>query len=77
MFECEHKIKFVVEGSEQKHKDLWSRMKKDSTVTIFYREVYHVDNKTGQKSLFDYDFLDAKWKRPFGIWNIEKKQCDF
>ena len=26
----------------------------------FYREVYHVDTKTGQRSLYDYDFLDAQ-----------------
>jgi hypothetical protein len=60
MFECEHGTKFVIEGTKAKHKSLWQRMKKDSTVTIFYREIYHVDTKTGQKTLFDYDFLDAK-----------------
>lgn len=60
MFECEHSVKFVIEGTKEKHKSLWQRMKKDSTVTIFYREIYHVDTKTGQKSLFDFDFLDAK-----------------
>lgn len=60
MFECEHGVKFVIEGIDQRHQQLWQRMKKDSTITIFYREIYHIDTKTGQKTLFDYDFLDAK-----------------
>jgi len=60
MFECEHGVKFVIEGTKEKHKSLWQRMKKDSAVTIFYREIYHVDTKTGQKTLADFDFLDAK-----------------
>jgi hypothetical protein len=60
MFECEHNVKFVIEGSGDRYRFLWQKMKKDSTVTILYREIYHIDTKTGQKTLFDYDFVDAK-----------------
>ena len=63
MFQCEHSVRFVIIGSDALHKELFERMSKvpkDSSVAISYREVYHVDTKTGEKRIHDYDFLDAK-----------------
>jgi hypothetical protein len=62
IFQCEHGTRFVISGSDVLHRELYQRMVKNSNVTISYREVYHVDNKTSTKALVDYDFLDAKVK---------------
>lgn len=59
MFRCEHGVRFVITGSDDLHRELYQRMVKNADVTISYRNIYHVDNKTHQKTLNDYDFLDA------------------
>lgn len=63
VFECQHG-KFVVEGTAEKHKNLWGRMKEDEKVIVEYREIYrNTYNSDGQKiksELIKLDFIDAK-----------------
>lgn len=59
IFQCEHGTRFVITGEDALHQELYRRMTRNMNVAISYREVYHVDNKTGEKILADYDFLNA------------------
>jgi hypothetical protein len=56
VFECQHG-KFIIEGTGEKHKALWQRLKAGQRVTVTYREQWRVDDKT--RTLVKYDFLDA------------------
>lgn len=57
IFRCRHG-RFVIQGSDERYKDLWGRFDVGQAVDIQYREVYQVD-KEGRKKLYQYDFLDA------------------
>ncbi len=62
IFFCEHKVKFVIQGSDEFHRELWKKLRRDQAVTIVYREVYRVTYEHGEmltRELVDYDFLDA------------------
>jgi len=69
VFRCEHENKFVISGSIQRHKDLWSKLDPQTEVTIDYKEIYRttykdVDNDgevddVFSRELIDYDFIDA------------------
>lgn len=59
IYQCQHGVRFVITGDDALHRELYQRMARDANVTISYREVYHIDNKTGEKTLADYDFLNA------------------
>ena len=68
VFECSHG-NFVVHGNDQRHKELWQRMRKDSLVDVTYKEVYTVkfitengERKILEKKLKDYWFIDAQPK---------------
>lgn len=58
VFRCQHG-KFIIEGTDDRHKDLWQRMKRGEQVIVRYREQYRVE-KDGSKTLTKYDFLDAQ-----------------
>ena len=72
VFECQHG-KFISEGTDQRHKDLWGRLKENMEVDVTYKErfrsVYDTDKDgDGQKDLISralvgYDFLDAQPKK--------------
>ena len=75
VFECQHG-KFVSEGINQRHKDLWSRLKEGQEVDITYKETYKATykatyddiNNDGKKDLVErvligFDFLDAQPKK--------------
>jgi hypothetical protein len=57
IFRCQHG-KFIVEGTDDRHKDLWQRMKKGEQVTVSYYEVYTVD-RHGNRALKRLKFGDA------------------
>lgn len=57
VFECVHG-KFIVEGTDEKHRELWARLKAGQQVDVTYREVYRL--KDGARQLIDYKFLAAK-----------------
>jgi hypothetical protein len=63
VFSCQHG-KFVVEGSDTKHRDLWAKLKRGQAVDIVYREMYRVDygdrGEVVNTTLKAYDFIDAK-----------------
>lgn len=69
VFRCQHG-KFIVEGTDQQHKKLWSRFTGGEKVDVSYKEVYrktyHVVDKERTlikpPELIDYDFLDAVLK---------------
>ena len=71
VFECQHG-KFVSEGSDQRHKDLWSRLKEGQEVDVTYKEIYRTtyeEDKDGdgekdlvERVLTGFDFLDAQPK---------------
>jgi|GEM_PF-2567255 len=66
------KGRFVSQGTDQRHQDLWKRMKKDVPVEVTYQEVYSVtyqdtdgDRKkeqVGPRRFVRFDFLDAQLK---------------
>jgi len=56
VFKCQHG-KFIVEGTDEKHKALWEKLTRDQKVTVSYREVFHVTDK--ERRLAKYDFIDA------------------
>ncbi len=56
VFECQHG-KFIVEGTREKYKALWQRLKAGQHVTVTYREQWRVDDKT--RTLVKYYFIDA------------------
>jgi hypothetical protein len=65
VFECQHG-NFVSQGTDERHEDLWKRMRQGSNVTITYREVYSdtIQVTDGKETLLgrglvDYDFIDA------------------
>ena len=58
VFSCEHGNKFYIG-----RKELYDRLTQGQEVTIYYKEVYrcrYEDNVLQEKTLVDYDFLDAK-----------------
>lgn len=66
VFQCQHG-KFIIEGNQEKAKELWNRLKEGQQVTVSYREVYDVTYTTTDgvkretaRQLVDYDFLDAR-----------------
>ena len=68
VFKCKHG-KFISEGSDQRHKELWERFYERDSVTVSYKEifksVYQDKNDDGKKDLVSrtliaYDFLDAQ-----------------
>lgn len=67
-FQCQHGT-FTVEGSETKHKILYDKCQKfvGDTMTILYKEMYHVTYQKKNDSLvpfkrelFKMDFIDAQ-----------------
>lgn len=68
VFECEHG-KFISEGTDTRHKDLWNKLKEGMEVEVSYREkfqaTYGKDNDgDGERDLVSrelvgYDFIDA------------------
>ncbi len=65
VFKCQHG-KFVIEGDDQRHKNLWERFSENDEVDVSYREIYRniykkVDGRKEliESVLIDYDFLDA------------------
>ena len=70
-FKCQHG-KFISEGTDQRHKDLWGSLSENDEVIVQYREMYKNTYKDidddGKKDLIEshlisYDFLDAQRKR--------------
>ena len=70
VFRCQHG-KFIIEGTDEKYKNLWSRLEENQEVDITYRERYKItyddidnDGKKEpiEKRLIKYDFLDAQPK---------------
>ena len=76
VFRCAHG-KFISQGTGQRHKSLWERLKEGEEVTVSYKELYKstyrdIDDD-GKKDLVErklsgYDFLDAQPKA-----QVEKK----
>ncbi len=71
VFKCQHG-KFISEGSDNRHKDLWSRLSEGDSVDVNYMEIYQTtyqdSNKDGtddiiKRVLIGYDFLDARVTR--------------
>ena len=71
VFKCKYG-KFIIEGTDQRHRDLWQRFTQGQEVDVTYREVFksiYDDTKgTGkveliEKKLVKYDFLDAVSKK--------------
>lgn len=58
VFECKHG-KFIVEGSKEKHKALWKRLKVGQEVTVTYHEVWRIYEDDGRRELVKMDFVDA------------------
>lgn len=58
VFECQHG-KFIVEGTGDKHKELWRRLKVGQQVTVSYREVFRV-HKDGRREFVKFDFEGAQ-----------------
>lgn len=70
VFKCQHG-KFIVEGTDRKHKELWGRFNRGDSVTVSYKEMYKSTYKDTDcdgkkelihKSLIGYDFLEAQLK---------------
>lgn len=70
VFKCQHG-KFISEGSDERHKDLWKRMAEEMEVDVTYKEIYRVVyddiDKDGKKEVIEKvltgrDFLDAQPK---------------
>ena len=70
VFKCQHG-KFISEGTDQRHKDLWQRLIEGQEVTVTYKEIfestYQDTDGDGKKEvtnrkLIGYDFLDAQPK---------------
>jgi len=68
VFECQHG-KFISEGEDERHKDLWQRMRRDMPVDVTYQELYEATyqdtNGDGERELLErklvgFDFLDAQ-----------------
>lgn len=60
-FRCQHG-KFVSQGSDIRHKNLWQRLDRGMNVIILYEEVYRVYTegpKIGKKEFVKLDFLNA------------------
>ena len=63
VFHCEHDTKFIIQGTDQRHKALWQKVQRGQTVTVSYREVYKTvydGEELISRDLIDYDFLDVK-----------------
>jgi hypothetical protein len=64
LFQCEHG-NFTTQGSEEKHKNLYERLKTNDLVDVTYKEVYNtIKDGTNiiSRVLNDYWFLDAQTK---------------
>ncbi len=71
IFECKHG-KFISQGTDTRHKNLWEKLKENQEVDVTYMELYKstyrdIDND-GKKDLVErrlvkYDFLDAQPKK--------------
>jgi aspartate-semialdehyde dehydrogenase len=59
VFHCKHG-KFIVRGSDQFHKTLWSRLQRGDSVVVDYKEVYEVDKEAKTCRLVDFKFIDAR-----------------
>lgn len=59
VFSCLHG-KFTLSPTSAQSKELFKRLSQGDSVTIRYREVYHI--KDGNKYLADLDFIDAMKK---------------
>ena len=64
VFQCQHGT-FTIEGSEQKHKILYDKLRGNinDTVDVLYKEIYQVttkDDKEVERKLVDLDFIDAQ-----------------
>ncbi len=70
VFKCQHG-KFIIEGEDQRHKDLWGRFDQGDSVRVSYKEMYqseyhHFPSKSQKqdslvkRTLVDFDFIDAK-----------------
>lgn|GEM_PF-1222149 len=70
VFRCQHG-EFTSEGSDERHKTLYNKLKEGENVDVTYNEIYRATyddvNKDGKKELTErvlvgYDFLDAQPK---------------
>ena len=59
---CEHGVRFITEGTDDKHKELYFRISRDDSVDISFRENY-IETWDGDSLISrertSYDFLDA------------------
>ena len=71
VFKCQHG-KFIVEGTDKAHRDLWQRLEEGKKVDVSYKEIYKAvyDDVDGDgekdllsRDLVDRDFLDAQPKQ--------------
>jgi hypothetical protein len=61
VFECQHG-KFITEGSDSDHKNLWNSLKAGDSVTVNYNEVFYRGGDDEAWRLHDYDFISATKK---------------
>ena len=65
VFECDHKVKFIIEslGKESKAGLLWKKLKQGDTVDIRYKEVIKViptpEKISETRKVIRYEFIDA------------------
>lgn len=67
VFRCEHGNKFVIEGKDDRYKDLWERLDPGMTVRIHYKEEHRVTTnkqddgtwRETKRELVDFDFINA------------------
>jgi hypothetical protein len=61
VFQCQHG-KFIVEGEDQRHKELWQKLSEGQKVDVTYQEEYRVvydGTNVVSRDLFKYHFMDA------------------
>lgn len=56
MFRCQHG-EFCIQGSKDRHADLWKRMSAGDKVVVHYKEIYRYTKKA--TNFYDFDFIDA------------------
>lgn len=57
VFECKHG-KFIIEGTQQKYKALWQKLRVGQAVNVTYREVWRI-KADGTRDFVKFEFMDA------------------